>query len=111
VPVVGGLVGNLSNLANLSNIATNLGNIGSIGNLANFGNIGNMIGGFGQNNGARNTNVNGLISNAGGFGSDLSKFINNSPLDSVKANDSNFTDLINNNSDSVIKKVLKSNYN
>ncbi len=105
VPVVGGLVANLSNLSNIANNFGNLTGIGNIASLSNFGTVGNMIGGFGPNNGAKRPNTGG----SGGL--DLSQFLNNTPLDSVKSNDSNFSDLIDKNQDAVIKKVLKSNYN
>lgn len=86
VPTIGGIFGNLSSLTQ------KLGPIsGMIGNISH---ISSLIGGGGQKGGI-----------------DLSKFINNIPAQSLIAGDSNFKDLISNNSNGVVKKVLKSNYN
>lgn len=93
VPTVGGIFGNLSQV---------IGNFGPIGNI---GGIGNLIGG-----------VSNLIGNRGGQtqpgqgGFDFTKFVNNVPMNSLVATDSTFKELSDNNSNVVIKKVLKSNY-
>lgn len=85
VPTVGGIFGNLSNLTKKLAPIQNA--------ISGFGAIGSLIGGQGK----------GPI--------DLGKFINNIPSQSLIAGDSTFKDLVNNNSNGVVKKVLKSNYN
>lgn len=58
--------------------------------------------------------IAGLTSLAGSHqkGSlDLGKFLNNVPAQSLIAGESTFKDLADNNSNGIIKKVLKSNYN
>jgi hypothetical protein len=108
VPLVGGLLGNLSQLVNIGNIAKSIGGggLGQIGNLigGGFGGLGG-IGGFGGigGNQPNQQNIGG-----GGLPFDISKFINNVPLSSVT--EGNFSDIVNNNSNAVVKKILKSNY-
>jgi hypothetical protein len=85
VPTVGGIFGNLSALTQkLAPVQNIIGRISGITSL---------IGG----------------QQKGPF--DLSKFINNIPSQSLMAGDSNFKDLVSNNQNGVVKKVLKSNYN
>lgn len=120
VPVVGGIFGNLSSLANLGNLANMAGGLGGLGGLGNLGGIAQGLGGlgsiggmFGQNQGGLAGNIGNMMNNSGSGGQggfDFSKFVNNVPMDSIKANDSNFSDLIQDKPGVVVKKVLKSNY-
>lgn len=75
------------------------GGISQLINKGGFGNIANQFNNFGIGGGSNQQMV------------DPNKFINNIPSDSVKDSESNLKELINNNQDGVIKKVLKSNYN
>jgi hypothetical protein len=85
VPTIGGIFGNLSSITQ------------------KLGPIKDIIGGFGG--------ISSLIGGQQKSAIDLSKFVNNIPAQSMIAGDSTFKDLISNNSNAVIKKVLKSNYN
>jgi hypothetical protein len=85
VPTIGGIFGNLSSLTQ---------KLGPVQNIINgVSGMGSLIGG----------QQKGHI--------DFSKFVNNIPAQSLIAGDSNFKDLVSNNQNGVIRKVLKSNYN
>lgn len=73
-----------------------------------FGNLSSLIGKLPQGNSLIGV-VGGLIGGQQG-GLDLSKFINNTPSQSLIASDSVFKDLAVGTQNGVIKKVLKSNY-
>lgn len=117
VPVVGGMFGNLSSLANLGNLANMAGGLGGLGGLGNIGQMAQGLGALGQfsnmfggSQGGQG-GIGGLINNGasqGGF--DFSKFVNNTPMDSIIANESNFADIVQDKPNVVVKKILKSNY-